>query len=199
MQLRLIFAIAVYLASYLPLSVILLIQDIDYKLVGHPLCLNFQSCRIPIKNMWPAIFGVGICCVGLAVTLVLLAILRPKQKIKLVKAKHVPADLMNYVLPYVVSFMGLSYSDGEKLAGFLVFLIWIFLITYKSGQVIMNPVLTVFGWRLYEIEYSYQAGKDKVHASYCLSQEELEAGEMHASASLQEVFIVKKVPHAHGA
>lgn len=51
---------------------------------------------------------------------------------------------------YVVSFMGISYEAPEKLLGFAVFLFWMFAITYKSGQIIMNPLLLMFGWRLYE-------------------------------------------------
>ncbi|MDX5997051.1 hypothetical protein HRJ35_07595 [Shewanella oneidensis MR-1] len=46
--------------------------------------------------------------------------------------------------------MGISYEAPEKLLGFAVFLFWMFAITYKSGQIIMNPLLLMFGWRLYE-------------------------------------------------
>jgi hypothetical protein len=53
---------------------------------------------------------------------------------------------MNYVLPYVVSFMSIDYQVTGKFVGFLIFLGWMFLITYKSGQIMLNPLLTVFGW-----------------------------------------------------
>lgn len=46
--------------------------------------------------------------------------------------------------------MGISYEAPEKLLGFAVFLFWMFAITYKSGQIIMNPLLLMFGWKLYE-------------------------------------------------
>ena len=46
--------------------------------------------------------------------------------------------------------MGISYDETEKLFGFGVFLFWMFAITYKSGQIIMNPLLLMFGWKLYE-------------------------------------------------
>lgn len=201
MQIRLVFALAIYLASYLPLSIILLIQDIDYDLIAKPFCFDLATpeCQLPLKNFWPAAIGVGICCVGLAMTLASLNALKPKEKIQLSSARHVPADLMNYVLPYVVSFMGLGYAETDKLAGFLVFLAWIFLITYKSGQVIMNPVLTVFGWRLHEIEYTYPGGKGESHSAYCLSRPMLEPGETHTYAVIQEVLIIKGDDHAPGA
>lgn len=65
-------------------------------------------------------------------------------------AKAIPSDIINYVFPYVVAFMGLSYNTPEKLLGFAVFLFWMFAITYKSGQIIMNPLLLMFGWKIYD-------------------------------------------------
>ncbi|CAI9007768.1 hypothetical protein EMIT0324P_70245 [Pseudomonas chlororaphis] len=37
-------------------------------------------------------------------------------------SKTVPNDLINYVFPYVVSFMGLDLASDGKFYGFLVFL-----------------------------------------------------------------------------
>jgi hypothetical protein len=67
-----------------------------------------------------------------------------------ISSKTIPNDIINYVFPYVVSFMGISYAAPEKILGFVVFLLWMFAITYKSGQIIMNPILLMFGWKLYE-------------------------------------------------
>jgi hypothetical protein len=71
------------------------------------------------------------------------------------EATYIPAEMMSYTLPYVVSFMSVSYQEHGKFAGLMIFLAWMFWITHKSGQVLVNPVLAVFGWRLYEIKYSY--------------------------------------------
>ncbi|PPS36589.1 hypothetical protein B0F86_27495 [Pseudomonas syringae] len=46
--------------------------------------------------------------------------------------------------------MGLSYGDPQKLGGFLVFWVGVFVITDRSGQIFMNPLLIVMGWKLYE-------------------------------------------------
>lgn len=46
--------------------------------------------------------------------------------------------------------MGVDYGSLGKIAGLIAFLAWLFLITYKAGQIIMNPILIVFGWNLYE-------------------------------------------------
>ncbi|QLI83143.1 hypothetical protein HZU75_01290 [Chitinibacter fontanus] len=46
--------------------------------------------------------------------------------------------------------MGVDYASLGKIAGLVAFLAWLFLITYKAGQIVMNPILLVFGWNLYE-------------------------------------------------
>ena len=51
-----------------------------------------------------------------------------------------------------MSFIGVDYGSAGKVAGLAVFLLWLFLITYRAGQIIMNPILLVLGWNLYEAE-----------------------------------------------
>lgn len=198
MQVRLPFAIAIYLGSYLPLSIILLAQNFDYSRAGQPMCIAVwrDACQLPLKNPLFSAVALAVCVVGLVVTLLAITITRPKQKIEITSSKYVAADLMNYVLPYVVSFMGLSYGETDKIVGFAVFLAWIFLITYKSGQIMMNPVLSVFGWRLYEVEFRYPGGKGEIHSGLCLSQVSPEPGETHRHANIQEVMIIKRVADA---
>jgi len=77
------------------------------------------------------------------------------QSVEITASKPMATELMNYVLPYVVSFMGIDFSDERKLIGFIIFLGWMFVLTYKSGQILMNPVLILFGYRLHEVNYHF--------------------------------------------
>ena len=77
-----------------------------------------------------------VCLICLLVTMTALAVVKPGPKIAITSARHVPADLMNYTLPCIVSFMSLDYADLTKLAGFAVFLAWILVITLRSGQLL---------------------------------------------------------------
>jgi hypothetical protein len=155
MQFQLIPGFLIFLGSYLPLALILALQDIPAKWWSQPLCtlvdLKDGSCQfIPFANP-------TLSLTFLAITL--LATLLAKsalQKIRfpfLVEVKHLkatPNEIINYTFPYVVSFMGISYNDPQKMIGFGVFLLWMFTITLKSGQILMNPLLLIFGWKLYE-------------------------------------------------
>jgi hypothetical protein len=195
MQLRLPAALTIFLASYLPLSVILLCQDLSFERLGRGLCNPFAAgaapwCELPFDHPVAAIGAVLACLLAFALVVAALKLARPKQKIVIKESKHVPADLMNYVLPYIVAFMGLDYKDYGKLLGFLVFFVWIFLITHKSGQVILNPVLTVFGWRLYDATYTFEGGTESYNGNI-LSRVALHEGETYRQAAIQDVLIVK--------
>lgn len=190
MQLRLIPAIAIYVGSYLPLSLILLSQDFDFSALHDQLCvpLRGQACRIPFGHPLAAGSFVLACLLCFITTLLVLNGTKPKRQIKILEAKHIPSDLMNYVLPYVVSFMSLDYKDLNKFVGFAVFLLWIFWITYKSGQIIMNPVLTAFGWKLYEIKYNH-LGSDDCLTGLALTQMSIEPNRAYKFANIQEAII----------
>ncbi|MDX1170678.1 hypothetical protein GOL87_27585 [Sinorhizobium medicae] len=198
MQLRLIAAIVIFVGSYLPLSLILLAQNIDYARLKQKICWKLweQGCSLPLNNPGFATGIFGACILCFAVTLVALALVRPKHEVQLTQVKHVPADLMNYTLPYVVSFMSIDYQETGKFVGFLIFLGWMFWITYRSGQIVLNPVLIAFGWRLYDISYRF-VGDQTEHSSNALVYGAVATGERHRQGAMQDILIVKPSPN-HG-
>lgn len=103
------------------------------------------------------------------------------------KYKPIPNEIINYTFPYVVSFMGISYDEPQKLIGFLVFLLWMFAITYKSGQILMNPLLIIMGWRLYEATIVISNVEKDVRI---LAHGELKVGNVTAQ-TIQDFYIVK--------
>jgi hypothetical protein len=188
-------ALAVYLASYLPLSVILFVQDLQFDRLSATLCDPYISlspdCRVPLAHPIVALTAVVVCSLALGLALGVLKLVGQGQPITIKTSKHVPADLMNYTLPYVVSLIGLDYKDPGKLLGFLVFFLWMFVITYRSGQIVLNPVLTVFGWQLYEITYAYDAGSGTERDGVVLSKVPIEASQSYRQSSVQDVFVIK--------
>jgi hypothetical protein len=182
----------IFLGSYLPLSLILLAQDFDYSLLNGPICWAFWTgkCALPFKNPAFAIGIFGMCALCLVVTLWFLAVVRPKQEIQVKEAKYVPTDLMNYTLPYIVSFMSIDYQEPGKFVGLVIFLGWMFWITYKSGQIILNPLLIVLGWRLYDLSYSFAGSKDTLTAK-ALVQGHIEAGQRYRQVPVQDILLIR--------
>lgn len=192
MRLRLFASLVVFVGSYLPLSLILLAQNFDYAAMGTPLCWELweHGCHLPLRDPGPSLTVFIVCVACFLATLVTLAIVRPKHEIDITGATHVPSDLMNYTLPYIVSFMSLDYEEPGQFVGFLIFLGWVFLITHRSGQVLLNPVLIVFGWRLYDITYRH-AADDVEHSARALSSGALIAGDRHCQVAVQDIVILK--------
>ncbi|MCB9992244.1 MAG: hypothetical protein H6873_01155 [Hyphomicrobiaceae bacterium] len=192
MQFTLFASIVVFVGSYFPLSLILLAQDYRYDLFLAPICWPFTDadCAIPLQNgLFPLVIF-GVCLVCFLLSLGVLATVRPKMPADIKEAKYIPAELMSYTLPYVVSFMSLNYQDTGKFIGLLIFLGWMFLILYRSGQLVMNPLLIVFGWRLYEVRYSFP-GAEGEHFGRVLSKVPLEPGKRYNQAVVQDVMVIK--------
>ncbi|OWS72875.1 hypothetical protein CBW22_25485 [Pantoea sp. VS1] len=83
--------------------------------------------------------------------------------------------------------MGISYDDPQKLIGFIVFLLWMFAITYKSGQILMNPLLIIMKWKLYEATILISNAEKDVRI---LTQGDLDLADFNAQ-TIQDFYIVK--------
>ncbi len=194
MHLRLWTAAVIFIGSYLPLSLILLAQDFRYDYSVSNFCIDFwrenNNCELPFQHPYASlsIFLISLTCFTL--TLVFLWVIPMKRKIKITEAEYVPSELMNYTLPYVVSFMGIGYNDGDKFVGISIFLLWIFWITHKSGQAILNPVLVAFGWRLHKVTYTFE-GDDEEHRATALIKGEVNLGTLVKHNWIQDVMVVR--------
>jgi hypothetical protein len=195
LKIRLFISVVIFLGSYLPLSAILLVQDYDYTLFGHSLCWNVwannQTCTVPLAHPKLALIIFGICLFSFGLSLLALTLSRPSSLIKVKEAKYIPAELMSYILPYVVAFMGIGYQETGKLIGLAIFLAWMFWITHKSGQILLNPVLAVLGWRLYEIKYAFPGDpKENEYIDRALARGNIESGQSYAHVKVQDIVVL---------
>lgn len=199
MQFRFLASLIVFLGSYFPLGLILLAQDYRYDLLFTPICwpLSADGCVLPLRNgIFPlAIFFATLVCFVLS--LGSLCTVKPRTPIDVVESKYIPSELMSYTLPYVVSFMSLDYQETGKFVGLLIFLAWMFLITYRSGQLILNPVLIVFGWRLYEIGFTFPGDKER-RTGRALSKVILEPSQRYNQSTVQDIMIIKSEHQKRG-
>jgi hypothetical protein len=192
LKIRLFISAVIFLGSYLPLSVILLAQDFDYELIGHGLCWNIGgTCTVPLAHPKLALTIFGLCLLSFGLSLLALSLSRPSTPIKIKEAKYIPAELMSYILPYVVAFMGIGYDETGKLIGLAIFLVWMFWITHQSGQILLNPVLAVLGWRLYEIKYAFPGDpQEKEYLDRSLAKGDIESGRSYAHVKVQDIVVL---------
>lgn len=196
MQFRFMASVGIFFGSYLPLSLILLAQDYDYKFVGYNVCWKVwdtaSNCKIPLRNPGYSLTIFFICLVCFSITLLALSKAQPKLPIDIREAKYIPAELMSYTLPYVVSFMSLNYHETGKFVGLFIFLGWMFWIAHKSGQLILNPILIVFGWRLYEITYVFPGDAQQRHGR-ALAKLFIEPGKRYSHVNVQDIVVLGEI------
>lgn len=194
MKPRVITALIVFFGSYLPLSVILLVLNFDGDVAQENFCLNIfePECSLPLKTPVLAIGIFLLCLVCFLFTIFIISLVRTNDHpITVQESKHIPSELMSYVLPYVVSFMTIDYQDTSKLVGILIFLLWMFWVTFKSEQIIMNPMLTVLGWKLYDIKFQHQ-NDSQSYQGKLLSRHQILPRATAAIGHFQDTMIVKK-------
>jgi hypothetical protein len=191
MKIRRLPAILLFMASYFPLSLILLLQDVSEASWNSPICRSIESCGLPdLMNATRSLSLFGVCLFSLVFFLIVMKMMPADHDLTIREAKPAPNDLINYVFPYVVSFMGLDLGSTGKLCGFLVFLGWMFLITYRSGQILMNPLLIAAGWQLHEVTVRI-GGSDRT--GFALAKTPVNPGDAFKYSKPQNgVYVLKK-------
>lgn len=193
MQIRLLPALVLFLGSYFPLAAILAVQDIKADSWALPLCKSvhfWEECSFPVITNPRLAFGfLGVTAGSLFFFLWVLRHFTGTSHVQIEDAKPIPNDLINYVFPYVVSFMGLEYGSTGKIIGFALFLAWMFLISYRSGQILMNPLLLVAGWQLYEVRGDIEGHKRNLKA---LSRDVVHPGQTLSSCLVQGIYVLSK-------
>lgn len=100
MQFNLIAAFTVFIGSYLPLALILAVQDIPFSWWSRPICKfdDISNCEfIPFTNMWIAIVFIVITLLSVFFSNLTLAKISYPFKVKVKSSKGIPNDIINYV------------------------------------------------------------------------------------------------------
>lgn len=141
MKLRFFSSIVVFISAYSPLSIIFLIQDFDLaqKELEHPVLVL-------------SILGIfAISC-----ALMYFSVRCPKVSsppVKVVSVSNRSGELINYSIPYMISFFVLDLGNINLLLSFGFFMIIMYLLTLKTHNIFVNPVLACIGYNLYDVRY----------------------------------------------
>jgi len=193
MQIKLIPAVLLFLGSYFPLALILAVQDVAGEGWERPVCRSatfWQECGIPdLAHPLLAFVFIAITGISLVFFFWLLRHLHGSTEMLIKESKSIPNDLINYVFPYIVSFMGVDLGSAGKVIGFGLFMLWLFVITYRSGQILMNPLLLAAGWQLYEVQADIEGNRRMLRA---LSRENVVPTQTLKSCLVQGIYILSK-------
>jgi hypothetical protein len=133
-------AVLIFLSGYSPLLVILCVRDFDFQLV------TFKHPRTVI-----ALLAVA----ALSVILVFRALrsIQSGMPIRILSARSRATDLVNYSLPYIVSFFGLKLDDPHDMISLVILMALLFVLAFRTKALFINPILACAGYQLLEAEY----------------------------------------------
>jgi hypothetical protein len=159
MKPRIFTAILLFVSAYSPLFLILAVKDFDFKCTyqfNHPLAIYL-------------LLGTALLSIVLLFVTVH-SIKRGNMPVKIKTVKNRSVDLINYTIPYIVSFFGFDLSKTEDVISLCIFLLLMLLLTIKSKSVFMNPILLLAGYNLYDLEYEFDG---KMCSTIIISKQEM--------------------------
>lgn len=174
-------SIAIFISGYTPLFLIMMIKDVQainwctHALSSPVLGLNQISVPIGLTfNNLNVVLGlVLLSFLSLALLwFVLKNVTSNPFEITVTKAKSRSSEVVNYTIPYMISFVAFDLSKWQDLLSLILFLSILCLLSIRSQSIFINPILAALGYGLYDCAYK-ENGKDK--ECVMLSQKDLVA------------------------
>lgn len=180
-------AILLFISAYSPLFLILAVKDFDFKTTHH------------LKHPIPIYILLGVTILSIVLLFVTVANIKRGNMVVTVKSvKNRSIDLINYTIPYMLSFFGIDLSKLEDVISITIFLLILLLLTIKSKSVFINPILALAGYGLYDLDYDYE---QKSFSTIVISRHELHTGERYYIRSLTRFlyFVTQKEKEENNA
>ncbi len=177
MKLRIWSSILIFISAYSPLSVILMIQDFDFKKTyrfAHP------------QFVWPVFALSLISCIVLWATVRFLKVSSPPVVIK--KVSNRSGELINYSIPYMISFFILDLGSLNQILSFAFFMFIMYWLTIKTHNIYINPILACMGYNLYDV--TYESNGKEYEAFFLLRGERLRSEETCRCVEVSEQLIL---------
>ena len=141
-------SILLFISAYSPLFLILLVKDFDFEKI------KFNHCVVS----WILVGLILISIILLFATINKIPKGNFHPVIKSVKSRS--NEFINYVIPYILSFMGINLGEIADLIGLSIFLLLLFALTHRAKTVFINPLLAIIGYGIYDIEYVWNNKTD---------------------------------------
>ena len=140
MKPRLWAAVLIFLSGYSPLLIILCFRDFDFSTYkfGHPVAVIALTVTAAIS---------------IVLVFVALRSIHSNMRIRIVRLQSRATDLVNYSLPYIVSFFGLKLSDPHDMGSLAILMSLLFVLAFRTRALFINPILACAGYHLYQADY----------------------------------------------
>ncbi|MCW7539226.1 hypothetical protein OOT46_15385 [Aquabacterium sp. A7-Y] len=178
MKLRFWPSLLIFASSYFPLAVIVIIKDLDatswrpqHPLLAGAIAISAALCMLALFLAVRSIPG------GLPV--------------QVTKVSNKSGELFAYTIPYMISFYNFDLGDWRTLLCLGLFLGMLFALAYRTRNILVNPVLGLAGYGLYDTQFKEGA---RERQGLLLSRTEFRVGDRCYVTRLSNfLYFVKKV------
>ncbi len=179
MKPKILTAILLFTSAYSPLVLILAVKDFDFEC-----CHNFHH---PI-TIW-ILIGLSAFSIFLLFYSIS-SIKKGNMPVKIVEVQNRSVDLINYTIPYIVSFFGFDLAKTDDIISLSIFMLLMLILTIKSKSVFLNPILLIAGYNLYDLKYEFN---QKQESRIVLSKYDPRKGEQYYIRSLTRfLYLIKE-------
>ncbi len=180
MKPRFLTSTLLFISAYFPLFLILAVRDFDFE----------KTYKFEHPTAVCIMLGIGLLSIGI-LFLSLKFIGRGNMPVEITDVKNRSVDLINYTIPYILSFFGFDLSKWDDIISLAIFLIIMFVLTLTSKSLFLNPILAFAGYGLYDIEYEFDNKRTSI---VVLSKYDIKKGEKYYLKSLTRFLYLVKEP-----
>lgn len=130
-----------FISAYSPLALILAVKDFDLK-------------RIWFLNPTTSITILIIGAISIFVLNIVINDSTSGHRIKVDKISNKSNTLINYTIPYMISFFGFDMGKTTDLVAFILFMCLLCLLTIRTQTIFINPILAMKGYGLFDVTYT---------------------------------------------
>lgn len=156
-------SIAIFISGYTPLFLIMIIKDIKgFVWYEHVLKEPFFIINKIVLPYWVSVKNANVVISLIAISIISLLLLRyvlnnitnnPFQ-IRIITAKSRSSEVVNYTIPYMISFVAFDLNLWQDITSLILFLSVLCLLSIRSQSIFINPILSAIGYGLYDCRYS---------------------------------------------
>ncbi|MEM3858330.1 MAG: hypothetical protein QW478_02855 [Candidatus Micrarchaeaceae archaeon] len=75
-----------------------------------------------------------------------------KKTLTVKKSINRTSDALNYIIAYIIAFLGFQFDKWQDWVALIILLTTIFFIYIHSNLIFVNPLLNIWGYKIYDVE-----------------------------------------------